>query len=1022
MFCDHVSFPFDNVFGESATNEEVYMNTATSLVPWCVQGGISTLFAYGQTGSGKTHTMSAINELIVADLFAALRRSKKKLRVSVKFFEIQGSHCFDLLNERQPVTLRQGADGVVHATGAVEPEVHTAEQTMAVIGEGLEIRRTRATAVNDTSSRSHAVLRIYLREDKKRRGSRGRDLPTDSPAFGRLTLVDLAGSERHEDSKDHDAVRMKEAADINSSLMALKECLRQRAATSGKSRGKVRIGYRASKLTQVLKSAFTETNSMTVVIATVSPTATDTEHSINTLRHASLMKASATDIKTERTIVLDEAGWLARHDPLPTAPAKWTHDQAVEWLCTAKGGLFAPYVDAFPAGIDGRQLVRLNAARLATYCGENRRLGEQLFSALRAEMSEVSDAAARRRDAMHKAFREPSPSAGVSTSAATPSGGGGASGARAGRYGHVRGGAGSGAAAGDPLSLEEEAFRQRSRDRARQVERSFTGGSSGDDLSDGAATDPAVPAAEMRLLRRKLTRRGRTESRRRHDAASSRDSSSAASNSRSPARERKDERAARREQREHARRDEGTPRSARSSGARTEHSTASAPSGIAMGRDDRPRVRVGRERVAEADAIRVEDVHTPEAALRGRADGTPLDAKKLGVPLHLPRAPHQEAPARGRDDLDVIAVPDVAELRRLALDDAKLEAAPAPGHARHQSPLFKRRAPTAPLEHLSPHPRNGGAPLSLVAGADGSPVAEDPVQPIPRGAPSGGGTSRAKKSGKRGVFSRLAGWIRRSGSGSERDESAPDGSNAADDAWRKRGRRGRKADSAPPEAGRAATASGRAMQPPRRPSHSPRMDRPAGRGRAPSGPKSAPTTPRDRRLSELGAALLSSAGSPPPSPGGSPGRLPTAASARRVDVDVSSPANSMFSATNAAAGGDTAAQLSAAQAEVQRLRAVLSRVTAERDALKAIVDEQQRGPAAGQSKAARNLREVSDFLDKLGMKQYLRPLRALGVTSMPAVLAVDEVDLDDMCMKRIDKRRFMKAVAHYRETHTGLED
>ena len=41
-----------------------------------------------------------------------------------------------------------------------------------------------------------------------------------------LTLVDCAGTERKEDSAAHTAERRKEGAEINSSLHALKECLR----------------------------------------------------------------------------------------------------------------------------------------------------------------------------------------------------------------------------------------------------------------------------------------------------------------------------------------------------------------------------------------------------------------------------------------------------------------------------------------------------------------------------------------------------------------------------------------------------------------------------------------------------------------------------------------------------------------------------------------------------------------------------------------------------------------------------
>ena len=101
---------------------------------------------------------------------------------------------------------------------------------------------------------------------------------------GCLTLVDLAGSEQSIDSMYHTADRRKEGAMINSSLLALKECIRARA--EGRNAG---FHYRKSKLTMALKQAFMSNTAKTVILATVSPASKDTEHSLNTLRHACMM-------------------------------------------------------------------------------------------------------------------------------------------------------------------------------------------------------------------------------------------------------------------------------------------------------------------------------------------------------------------------------------------------------------------------------------------------------------------------------------------------------------------------------------------------------------------------------------------------------------------------------------------------------------------------------------------------------------------------------------------------------------
>lgn len=75
-----------------------------------------------------------------------------------------------------------------------------------------------------------------------------------------------------------------EGAEINKSLLALKECIRALDSNSN------HVPYRASKLTLVLKDSFTNKKSRTVMVATVSPAASSADHTINTLRYADRIK------------------------------------------------------------------------------------------------------------------------------------------------------------------------------------------------------------------------------------------------------------------------------------------------------------------------------------------------------------------------------------------------------------------------------------------------------------------------------------------------------------------------------------------------------------------------------------------------------------------------------------------------------------------------------------------------------------------------------------------------------------
>ena len=88
-----------------------------------------------------------------------------------------------------------------------------------LIQYGSSVRQTHATASNDTSSRSHAICTIKIFETRSD-GGRKKRVPS-----GKLLLVDLAGSERAQDTQSNNKHRRQEGAEINQSLLALKECI-----------------------------------------------------------------------------------------------------------------------------------------------------------------------------------------------------------------------------------------------------------------------------------------------------------------------------------------------------------------------------------------------------------------------------------------------------------------------------------------------------------------------------------------------------------------------------------------------------------------------------------------------------------------------------------------------------------------------------------------------------------------------------------------------------------------------------
>ncbi|XP_006123046.2 kinesin-like protein KIF24 isoform X2 [Pelodiscus sinensis] len=278
-------FYFDEVFGEACTNQDVYMKTAHPLIQHIFNGGNATCFAYGQTGAGKTYTMIGSHQnpglyaLAAKDIFRQLEasQSRRELHVWISFYEIYCGQLYDLLNGRRRLFAREDSKHVVQIVGLREIQVDAVDLLLEVILKGGKERSTGATGVNSDSSRSHAIIQIQIKDTANR-------------MFGRISFIDLAGSERAADARDSDKQTKMEGAEINQSLLALKECIR------ALDQEHAHTPFRQSKLTQVLKDSFIG-NSKTCMIANVSPSHIATEHTLNTLRYADRVKELKKGIK-----------------------------------------------------------------------------------------------------------------------------------------------------------------------------------------------------------------------------------------------------------------------------------------------------------------------------------------------------------------------------------------------------------------------------------------------------------------------------------------------------------------------------------------------------------------------------------------------------------------------------------------------------------------------------------------------------------------------------------------------------
>lgn len=264
-----------------------------------------TILAYGQTGSGKTFTMFGSGwetnnpapqvyydqriqiskslkpkiqsgGLIPNSIFQVFNSvSSKPVTVFCSFFQIYNEKIFDLLQNPtrdKPLNIREDKETGVFVENLAEYVVESVEDCVYLLKQGDRNRVVRQTRFNHHSSRSHTIFQLLVEGDKaNKRGALKR---------AKLNLCDLAGSEKFD--KDGRMLRdhIQEMNNINKSLTILGKVI---SALGTGPQG--HIPYRESKLTRVLQDSL-GVSTRTILIATISPSYSYLEETINTLKFA----------------------------------------------------------------------------------------------------------------------------------------------------------------------------------------------------------------------------------------------------------------------------------------------------------------------------------------------------------------------------------------------------------------------------------------------------------------------------------------------------------------------------------------------------------------------------------------------------------------------------------------------------------------------------------------------------------------------------------------------------------------
>ncbi|KAI7337238.1 kinesin family protein [Hortaea werneckii] len=296
---DKSYWSFDKENGEFAGQENVFEDLGTPLLDNAFKGYNNCIFAYGQTGSGKSYSMMGYGEeegvipricRVMFERIQAIVEADKNMvcTVEVSYIEIYNERVRDLLNPstKGNLKVREHPSTGPYVEDLAKLVVRSFKEIEHLMDEGNKARTVAATNMNETSSRSHAVFTLTLTQ--KRHDA---ETKLDTEKVAKISLVDLAGSERAT-STGATGARLKEGAEINRSLSTLGRVI---AALADQSTGKAKaskghqVPYRDSVLTWLLKDSLGG-NSLTAMIAAISPADINFEETLSTLRYADSAK------------------------------------------------------------------------------------------------------------------------------------------------------------------------------------------------------------------------------------------------------------------------------------------------------------------------------------------------------------------------------------------------------------------------------------------------------------------------------------------------------------------------------------------------------------------------------------------------------------------------------------------------------------------------------------------------------------------------------------------------------------
>ncbi|KAI5478637.1 kinesin family member 20/23 [Pseudohyphozyma bogoriensis] len=222
-----------------------------------------------------------------------------KAFAAVKGFRTVQRNALSLKADKPaPGASSASGNGNKYVAGMREVKVASADEARQILAQGQQNRRVYSTLANRASSRSHSVFTIKVVKTPKS-GYSGEELTT------RFSIVDLAGSERVVNSGTS-GERLKEAGNINKSLMVLGQCmevLRKNQERKDQKKAPAMVPFNHSKLTMLFQSFFVG-DGKAVMIVNVNPYETGFDENSHVMKFSAVAKGVKT--VTEKKVEIEE--------------------------------------------------------------------------------------------------------------------------------------------------------------------------------------------------------------------------------------------------------------------------------------------------------------------------------------------------------------------------------------------------------------------------------------------------------------------------------------------------------------------------------------------------------------------------------------------------------------------------------------------------------------------------------------------------------------------------------------------